>query len=102
MEVTRIERPRKAGRPHLDGSPPGEGEKVRGVTVSLTAADAEALKEIGAGIRSEGVRRLLEMWRREQEVEQQARQSAGATRRGAKRPTPQHPRPDGRLKSAAV
>lgn len=48
-----------AGRPHLDGSKPGEGEPVEPVTISLTAADRKFLRELGDGNVSAGVRRLI-------------------------------------------
>ena len=74
----------QSGRRHLDGSPPGEGSYLTGVTVSLPVSDVAALEQIGNGNRSAAVRLLLETWRqhterpqRDAEREQPARAQSG-------------------------
>lgn len=61
-DVKQEDRP-QSGRRHLDGSKPGEGMYLSGVTVSLRPDDIAALEEIGGGNRSAAVRHLLEIWR---------------------------------------
>lgn len=51
------------GRRHLDGSAPGTGEYLSGVTISLRPAEIAMLEQVGEGNRSQAVRRLLEMYR---------------------------------------
>lgn len=58
----------RRGRRHLDGKPPGEGQYMSVVAVTLWPGEKDELTEIGDGNRSAGVRRLLEMYRREREV----------------------------------
>lgn len=52
----------RRGRRHLDGSAPGKGEYLSGVTVSLRPFEIELLEKVGNGNRSVAVRRLLEMY----------------------------------------
>ena len=51
------------GRRHLDGSPPGAGQYLESVTVSLRPLDIALLEEVGDGNRSQAVRDLLQMYR---------------------------------------
>lgn len=55
---------RRPGRPHLDGSPPGEGEYLKRIAVTLSGEDADLLEALGLGNRSEGVRQLVELYRK--------------------------------------
>ena len=48
-----------AGRPHLNGSKPGEGELVVTVTISIPRAMRDKLRDLGNGNVSEGVRRAV-------------------------------------------
>lgn len=50
-----------AGRPHLDGSPPGQGERASQYSVTLPADVAEYLRTIGEGNLSAGVRVAAEL-----------------------------------------
>lgn len=55
--------PKPLGRPHLDGSAPGQGTYVEVVSVSLRPAETDTLLVLGEGNKSSGVRRLIAFWR---------------------------------------
>ena len=50
-----------AGRRYLNGSDPHEGTPLVTVTISLTAADRDMLRDLGNGNVSAGVRRAVEI-----------------------------------------
>lgn len=83
------------GRRHLDGSPPGEGSYLTGVTVSLPESDVAALEEIGGGNRSAAVRLLLDAWRERDEPPDDGQ-------REVERDRPARPRSSGHLDPAAA
>lgn len=82
------------GRRHLDGSSPGAGSYLTGVTVSLPQSDVAALEAIGNGNRSAAVRLLLEVWRERNggaddgKMTSENRPPAREEAAGAKRPRP--------------
>lgn len=51
---------RPVGRPHLDGSPAGQGVYIKRVSISLPEEYAEMLRMIGEGNRSQAVRKLID------------------------------------------
>lgn len=52
---------RRTGRPHLDGSAPGQGYYMKIVALSVRGADRDLLTRIGSGNRSLGLRRLVDL-----------------------------------------
>ena len=49
----------RCGRRHLDGSPPGKGQYLRSVSLSLRPEEIAELERLGEGNRSQAVRDLL-------------------------------------------
>lgn len=63
LGIVNVDQRGRRGRRHLDGNEPGAGVYVIPVSLSVRPADAEELADIGSGNRSEGLRKLLEMYR---------------------------------------
>jgi len=55
-------RPR-AGRPYLNGSRPGEGERALKLTITLPRETAAFLRTLGGGNLSAGVRKVTEFYK---------------------------------------